>query len=199
MKMNKLSISIFFTLRCLVKLRDMNDLVDLRLFYDWYFNELSSMSKSPVWSCVYWKKIRSKILQANFSCVLCGSTDKLVINHTIRYLHRFDTIFQFHSRLKFLSWQKFRKFYKLYGPPSLFDIFSFYKSYLIYFFSNRLDYFTLVNIQVYCKKCAYSYDYLYTLGFNNKNFVSFSDDIFIQFLSIYFNEVQNKHTPEERP
>ncbi len=196
--MNKISESLLFILKCLVKVRDINDLVDLRLFYDWYFSELSYISKVRIWQTSYWKKIRSKILQNNSFCSVCGSNENLVLQHVISYPGKFVYINKFVSELRFLSWQKFRKFYKLYGCISLYEALPYYKKYLFLYFSRLLDYFSLIHVRVYCKSCAYKEDIFYSCKSVNRYLV-LSEKSYLSILSDFYENKQNEHTHEERP
>ena len=143
MFVDKYSKLFLFYLKCVVRVKNMNNLKDLNYFYSWYFNNLREFSKVRFWQTSQWKKYRLKIINNNSVCFVCGSKDNLLLQHTKPYL-LFILFERFYKEVTFYSWQKYRKLRKIYGKPSEEFVFSFYKKYLLYYFHYILSYMHII-------------------------------------------------------
>jgi ribosomal protein S27AE len=92
-----------FYQKYLLLVDEIKDISDLNEFYENYFDELKSISKVRVWQTFEWKEKRKEIISKNSFCVKCGSSENLVLQHTIPYPGRFFYLKQFYGNVKFNS------------------------------------------------------------------------------------------------
>jgi len=184
-----------FYLKCVVKVRNLEKVDDIDLFYKWYFDSLKSIFKVRFWQTAQWKKAVSNIISDESVCKICGASNSLLLQHTKPYL-RFLYFKTFYNEVSFYSWQKYRKFRKIYGKIPQSFVFPFYKSYLFSYFHYILCYMQLVYVDVYCKKCAYEEDFFLIYG---KAYYSFSDSFSDNICKLFYIDLQNTNDNRGAP
>jgi hypothetical protein len=159
------------------KINEIKSIDELTEFYNWFF-DFNKKNHIRLWQSSYWKKKRIELIKQKKVCSICGSDKNLVLQHTKPYPGRFLLLSQVYGLIKRDTFIHFRKLRKKYDYPSKEFIFPYYINYLKIYFNEIFDYIFFKHVDIYCKKCAFKSDILFTPPLKRYFSIDFSKIIY---------------------